>query len=55
MHTALRYVRITAAEDDNPPTGSVPSITPLIPLLNSYFLERATIAALRKFKLLIAL
>jgi len=47
LQSAERNAIITAAEEDNPPIGSVPSITPQIPNRRGYFLPNAQVALRR--------
>ena len=48
LQRADKYVIMTAAEEDNPPVGRLPAISPRIPTDNGYFLERVWIAPTKK-------
>ena len=45
--SADKYAMVTAAEEESPPIGSVPSITPQIPTLNGYFLDKIIVTPRR--------
>ncbi len=44
LASATRKAIVTAAEEDNPPIGIVPSITALIPTFNGYFSDSSLVA-----------
>jgi len=44
LQKAFRYVILTAADTESPPTGKVPSITPANPLISLYFRIRIVAA-----------